>query len=93
MSLSNVVNTELELVAATKEQGFPVNFKDWDRIHDLVKALPGPERVAGHLAWAMLETAIGAGLALVPWTAAYDTLTDQNKLRFAWVTPVLFAGS
>lgn len=85
----NVVNLELELVAAAKEQGFSVSFREWDRIHDLIAVLPGPERVAGHLAWAAVESAVGALIALIPWTAAYSVLDDRGQLQFAWVTPIL----
>lgn len=85
----NVVNAELELVTAAKEQGFPILFREWDRIHDLVNGMPGPERVAGHLAWASVESAIAAAIALIPWTAAYSQLDAEAHLDFAWVTPAL----
>ena len=85
----NIVNAELELLAASKEQGFPVVFKDWDRIHDLVEKLPGPERVAGHLAWVAVESAVASILALIPWTAAYSQLDQRAHFDFAWVTPTL----
>jgi len=87
----NVVNAELELVTAAKEQGFPVMFRDWDRIRALVAALPGPERIASNLAWSCVAVAASAGLALITWPPAYRVLDDKAKLEFAWVTPTLVA--
>src|SRR5258706_14626801 len=85
----NIVNAELELISASKEQGFPVPFREWDRIRALIAALPGPERVAANLAWSCVAVVASAVLALITWAPAYRQLDDKAKLEFAWVTPTL----
>ena len=71
------------------EPCFPMRHSDWKRIRRRIAELANPLPWAGSLGWTCIGVAIGALLAVMPWSGARSQMTTTAKNHYAWVTPVI----
>lgn len=68
----------------------PIRRSEWHRLRKQAENLTHPVPNASHWVAFSLGVAATALFAWLPWRAVYeDSLTDAQKLRWAWVSPLM----
>lgn len=76
-------------VPSQPEQRFPIRHSDWHQLRRKLARIKNPAPGLAAVAWTSIGVAAGAGVAYLPWTAAYAELPARAQLRYAYISPTL----
>jgi hypothetical protein len=79
------VSAERYLLPEAIAEGMFMSVSECERIKKRVNDIREPLQWPKTAAWTAGSIGIAALLALFPWNATYDLLTDTEKLAYSWV--------
>jgi hypothetical protein len=77
------------LTAKDADQYMPIRCSDWDRIKRQVGRLKERESYLPGVAWTAIGIGASAGLALIPWNAAFAQFPASLQEHYSYVSPMM----
>jgi hypothetical protein len=77
-------------IPASPEVHFPMRYSEWERHRGRVKEMQNGMPYLQPVAWAMVGISSSAWLGLAPWMGAFGGLSQNARMEYAFVTPMMF---